>query len=324
MNQGNLISSMSNLNISMPPNKKGAPGLSNMNQNSMMMPNGVLMMNNNNNNNINNTSINNGMMGSMPILDDAVMNIAMSSHFQDDLLGQLNTSILLHLDLENFKTSPCPLKKVHSHKKCPFYHNEKDKRRPGNNYNSDLCKFIEKGQKCPQGNNCKFCHNKVEQLYKPDKYKTKFCSNYPSNLEKCEYGAFCSFGHSERDIVITLIHNFLQDEDFFLFHYKTVWCPFNYINHDKGACVYAHNWQDFRRDPRKLNLEPVPCPSWNPTEHISNYDNACPQGFNCIKCHGWKEYDFHPLIYKTKPCPNNKKCNKGKVCSNYHNNDERR
>ena len=86
----------------------------------------------------------------------------------------------------------------------------------------ELCEYAEKGnQICPNGDYCKKAHNRVEQLYKPDKYKTKFCSFYPDNLEKCEYGEFCSFAHSEADITIELIHNFKRDSDFYIFHFKT-------------------------------------------------------------------------------------------------------
>ena len=85
-------------------------------------------------------------------------------------------------------------------------------------------------------------HNRVEQLYRPEKYKKKFCSKYPDNLDKCEYGDFCSFAHSEEDILIDLIHNYPYDEDFFMFVFKTEWCPFNLTKHDKSQCVYAHNW----------------------------------------------------------------------------------
>lgn len=62
-------------------------------------------------------------------------------------------------------------------------------------------------------------------------------------------GDFCSFAHHEFDIKAELIHNLEFDQDFYLFYYKTIWCPFNYINHDRAICVYAHNWQDFRRKP---------------------------------------------------------------------------
>lgn len=88
-------------------------------------------------------------------------------------------------------------------------------------------------------------------IFKIDTYKTKFCTFYPLNIDQCEYGKYCSFAHSEEDIVIELIHNLEYDEDFFMFYYKTVWCPFNLTSHDKvnyikyikkALCVYAHNW----------------------------------------------------------------------------------
>lgn len=77
-------------------------------------------------------------------------------------------------------------------------------------------------------------HNKVEELYCPDKYKTKFCTCYPNNCHNCEYGNYCSFAHTENDIKIDLIENYVYDEDFYVFYYKTVWCPFNFIKHDKA------------------------------------------------------------------------------------------
>ena len=52
-------------------------------------------------------------------------------------------------------------------------------------------------------------------------------------MSLCEYGRFCSFAHSEMEIGIELIHNFEFDEDFWVFWYKTVWCPFNLSFHDK-------------------------------------------------------------------------------------------
>lgn len=48
---------------------------------------------------------------------------------------------------------------------------------------------------CPQGDACPKCHNKVEQLYCLEKYKTKFCTYYPQDCANCEYGEYCSFAH---------------------------------------------------------------------------------------------------------------------------------
>lgn len=105
--------------------------------------------------------------------------------------------------------------------------------------------------KCAYGDLCTRAHNKVEAFYKTDKYKTKFCTYYPYNCANCDYGEYCCFAHSEEDIMIELLHNMEYDEDFYIFYYKTViniitivqvWCPFNYIQHDRGLCVYAHNY----------------------------------------------------------------------------------
>lgn len=93
-----------------------------------------------------------------------------------------------------------------------------------------------------RGSNCQFSHNYIEFLYHPSKYKTKFCSLYPNSISKCTYGNFCSFAHHESELQISLLHNLEFDEDFYIFLYKTVWCPFNLSQHDKSLCVYAHNW----------------------------------------------------------------------------------
>ena len=129
------------------------------------------------------------------------------------------------------------------------YNNSKDKNRPVSFYSAEICEFAEREENCPNGDLCQKSHNRVEQLYRADKYKTKFCSFYPNYLEKCEYGIFCSFAHNENDILVELIHNLVYDDDFFMFKYKTVWCPFNLTQHDKSLCVYAHNWQYYRRSP---------------------------------------------------------------------------
>lgn len=229
-----------------------------------------------------------------------------------------------HLNLETYKSQACTIKKVHNHKQCHYYHHEKDRKRIGFSYSADICEFIEQDKECPFADDCPNSHNKVEQLFRPDKYKKKFCVHYPHNLSKCEYGTFCSFAHSENDIKIELIHHYLQNDEFFMYHFKTVWCPFNYINHDKGGCVYAHNWQDFRRRPDQYRYEAVPCPFWKPTEIVQNYDKGCPEGMHCQKCHGWKEYDFFPMIYKTRACDNGKKCIKGNCCPFYHHPESRR
>ena len=50
----------------------------------------------------------------------------------------------------------------HNHKHCPFYHNNKDRKRPGDFYSTELCEYIERNEPCPYGENCLKAHNRVE------------------------------------------------------------------------------------------------------------------------------------------------------------------
>jgi hypothetical protein len=66
------------------------------------------------------------------------------------------------------------------------------------------------------------------------------------NIEQCDYGVFCSFAHSEEEILIEKLHEMEFDAKFYTEKFKTVWCPFTF-EHNRQHCVYAHNPQDFRR-----------------------------------------------------------------------------
>jgi hypothetical protein len=224
------------------------------------------------------------------------------------------------LDLEAFKIQPCPHTMPHNFKNCTFFHNFKDCRRPGGFYSSDLCPNIDD---CGRGDTCPYSHNYIEQMYQKDKYKTRFCGFYPNNLRNCEYGGYCSFAHSEQEILVDLLHNYEMDEDFFMFHYKTVWCPFNLNLHDKTLCVYAHNWQDFRRKPQLFDYDTKGCGLWKYNDVLTEYTQGCPNGLTCKYSHGWKESEFHPLNYKIGLC-NMANCLKGLVCPGFHNMKERR
>lgn len=48
----------------------------------------------------------------------------------------------------------------------------------------------------------------------------------------CEYGDFCAFAHSDEEISIDLIDRLDKDFDFYMFHFKTVWCPYNEGTHE--------------------------------------------------------------------------------------------
>ena len=153
------------------------------------------------------------------------------------------------LDLRLFKTERCTKDSRHNQKKCFFYH-DKDQRRPLGTYSSEMCEFAETG-KCPEGEFCPRAHNRVESFYHPEKYKAKFCNKWPHGVESCDFGNLCAFAHSEEELSIDLLHRMEQDSDFYMFHFKTVWCPFNdkMRSHQRDECEYAYNWQDYRRKP---------------------------------------------------------------------------
>ncbi|OMJ86333.1 hypothetical protein SteCoe_12184 [Stentor coeruleus] len=245
------------------------------------------------------------------------------------------TNFSTHLDLLTFKVNLCNISEPHNPKLCVFYHSTRDRRRLGN-YSYEMCAENEKDL-CGNPDTCLKSHNRVEQLYHPDKYKMKFCTFYPKKIHECEYSSYCSFAHSETDIKIELVHNYQRNEDFYMYSFKTVWCPF-ILQHDKAMCVYAHNWQDFRRKPKDVNFtdltqptgmccayNSVPCPSWKSSNFILSYEEGgCKNMTSCKKCHGWKEIEYHPNTYKMKPCSQGKKCTKQQDCPFYHSNKDRR
>ncbi|CAD8169397.1 unnamed protein product [Paramecium pentaurelia] len=242
-----------------------------------------------------------------------------------------NCQVRVHINHHQFKTLKCESQHQIDQKKfCPFFHDESDRRRNLKEHTYQQigitiyflifrCQLCPQANKCPRGDQCQWAHNKVEQVYHPNRYKTKYCTH----LKDCEYGIYCSFAHSEQELIIPVkLDGMVQDKNFWIYQYKTVWCPHT-INHDRASCVYAHNAQDFRRDPKIL--QPKECPHWNKTNQILNYDKGgCPDQEACKYCHGWKEYEYHPLIYKTKPCTQQNCTKKQGECAFFHSDQEKR
>ena len=160
---------------------------------------------------------------------------------------QISTSqSIAFLDLYTFKIDACQQDpQNHNLKRCPFYHDfYKDRRRPLGTYQSEICLHVTgKVTNCPKGDACDRAHNRVEEFYHPDKYKAKFCSSYlEPGSPTCEYQEFCSFAHNENELSIELIEKYAIDKDFYMFLFKTVWCPYREDDHERDVCVYAHNW----------------------------------------------------------------------------------
>ena len=158
-------------------------------------------------------------------------------------------------------------------------------------HTSMMCPKILKNGRCPEGDDCPYSHNRVEEFYHPEKYKTKFCQGYPNALYNCEYGAnFCAFAHTDEELTIDQLHRMEFDSDFYMFYFKTEWCPFVNSNHNKAKCDYAHNWQDFRRKPHLFDYSPLDlCQNWQAGTFIGSYHEGCPLQAFCSRSHGWKE-----------------------------------
>jgi hypothetical protein len=222
--------------------------------------------------------------------------------------------IFLHLDLSNFKTEPCSITTPHEIKRCFFSHFPSEARRSLNDvfYSKILCP--KKGT-CPDPH-CKYAHNFIEQIYHVDNYKRKYCKDF-IEAGRCKYAEFCALAHSDYELKITPLHLLPITKDFLLFYFKTEFCPFSKIHHERFTCVYAHNWQDYKR-PFFKELKPVPCKKWDKDKEVLEYKDGCPYGFSCDCCHGWKEAEYHIQNFKKFVCKKGSQCERKEVCSFRH------
>jgi len=239
-------------------------------------------------------------------------------------------------DLQTFKVSPCTRGRnaPHDRKLCVFYHNLRDRRRPPDGYIAEPCGEcfdvdLPQPSRCPRGDKCDRCHNRLELLYHPEVFKQRFCATYP-DVSACQRGSFCAFAHSREEIGSRLFDPEEErapaiSDDFYMYRFKTLWCPYG-IQHDWHRCVYAHTYQDWRRSP-KLLYGSEPCPHWVKNVAYSEYLQRCPNGFHCQYAHGSKEQLYHPMYYKTMPCTDwtgNQRCPRRALCAFFHSTSERR
>jgi len=226
--------------------------------------------------------------------------------------------IFLHLDLSKFKTDKCGNPAPHDAKKCSRYHFPSEKRRSQREYfyQKSLCM----NKEVCMDDGCPFAHNFVEQIYHSDSYKKKYCKDF---IEKCvcKYEEFCAMAHSDLELKIVPLHLLPVDKNFLLFLFKSEFCPFSKINHDRFKCVYAHNWQDFKR-PYKETLKAIVCKSWDKSKEILEYEQGCERGFECSLCHGWKELEYHLINFKKTACKMLKACDRKEICSFTHGEEE--
>mmetsp|Transcript_35087 Transcript_35087/g.76621 ORF Transcript_35087/g.76621 Transcript_35087/m.76621 type:complete len:620 (-) Transcript_35087:135-1994(-) len=231
-----------------------------------------------------------------------------------------------------FKTTPCkgPSEATaHDHRCCPFYHGERDRRRPmaagdGSivsmfHYSAEPCGAqFDDGRICRFGDNCDLCHTTAELLYHPDFFRKRLCHQ----ARRCPRGRFCAFAHSRQELLVPHFGEADErspSETFIAQRFKTQWCPIG-GPHDWENCVYAHTYRDWRRSP-SLGYSSRPCHQWTqsvlggPAE--LSYSERCPRGVACPLAHGAKEQLYHPLFYKTSPC-SEVNCRRGTLCAFMH------
>merc|ERR1719446_848713 len=158
--------------------------------------------------------------------------------------------------------------------------------------------------------------------------KFRLCAYYP-NVENCRRKEMCSFAHSREEITAPLLTEKEEEKtelspEFFTERFKIHWCPIG-VQHDWQTCVYAHNYQDARRDPR-IGYGPRPCPYWKRKETTLEYSQRCPLGVRCPFSHGAKEQLYHPSYFKTVTCQDwpNSNCPRGKLCAFWHRRSQQR
>nr|XP_019069501.1 zinc finger CCCH domain-containing protein 2-like [Solanum lycopersicum] len=93
-----------------------------------------------------------------------------------------------------------------------------------------------------------------------------------------------------------------ESDNFRMYIYKVQKCSKLY-SHDWTSCPFTHEGEKARRrDPRKYNYLPIPCPGYKFA--------SCIKGDNCELCHGVFEYWLHPAKYRTSPCQAGTSCNR--------------
>lgn len=122
----------------------------------------------------------------------------------DDLRWQESSFVLTY-----YKTEPCkrPPRLCRQGYACPFFHNNKDRRRSPKQYKyrSTPCPNVKLNDEwgdpshCEQGDSCCYCHTRTEQQFHPEIYKSTKCNDV-QQTGYCPRGPFCAFAHDEKEL----------------------------------------------------------------------------------------------------------------------------
>lgn len=116
---------------------------------------------------------------------------------------------------------------------------------------------------------------------------------------------------------LNMIFKTMEGFTFYMFKYKSSWCPNRKNSHDSKSCIYAHHMRDFRRPPEIFKYSSEDC------DVIANNKNSeyswelCPNGLLCPKAHTTVERLYHPDKYKRINCDRSR-CNQSEICAFFH------
>lgn len=105
-------------------------------------------------------------------------------------------------------------------------------------------------------------------------------------------------------------YNQFEPYTFYMFKYKSAWCPNKKDSHDSKSCIYAHHTRDFRRPPDIFKYLPEDCDTLvkgigyeilTELTYLYRWDK-CDKGLKCNKCHTTVERLYHPDKYKRIFC----------------------
>ena len=109
----------------------------------------------------------------------------------------------------------------------------------------------------------------------------------------------------------------MESFTFYMYKYKTSWCPDRANSHDSKNCLYAHHMRDFRRPPEIFKYSNEDCKFVNNSKDSEYSWEQCPKGLLCDKSHTTVERLYHPDKYKRVNCDRGR-CNKSEICAFFH------
>jgi hypothetical protein len=127
----------------------------------------------------------------------------------------------------------------------------------------------------------------------------------------------CLLKAPELNLDLRAMHKTMDLLTFYMYRYKSSWCPDRKDSHDSKSCIYAHHMRDFRRPPEIFKYAAEDCESMQKADGQEYTWELCPNGLLCKKCHTTVEKLYHPDQYKRKNCDRHR-CNQQEICAFHH------